>query len=514
MKMGWWVVPCLVVLAQPVRADMVTDWNEVFIDTVRITGGPPCPISRSAALLNVAMFDALNSIEKTCAPYQFSMAADPGASVEAAVAGAAHHVLSALYPAHTATFDAALVASLATVPDGPGEDAGLTLGQNVAAALLAARATDGTDVDPPYVFGTNPGDYRPTFPDFTMPRFSPGWGLTTPWTMTSGDQFRPGPPAGFPTMAALLASPEYADQVNEVKSLGALASVTRTPHETETALFWANDANGTFKPPGHLLYITKVVAQDQGLSLSDTARLFALVSLGMADAGVVAWDVKYQTDIDLWRPITAIREADTDGNPATTADPLWEPLLPFSPPFPAYTSGHSTFGAVHAAVMAGFFGTDAITFTVTSDDTPGVFRTYTSFSQAALENGRSRVFLGVHYQFDADAGYQSGTALGQHVIQTQLKSLGRFVRGDSNDDSEVNVADAIWTLSELFQSGPSSPCPEASDSNDDGAVNIADAQFTLNYLFSGGPTPAAPFGACGTDPDVWAQDCAAGAACP
>ncbi|MFN0058569.1 MAG: vanadium-dependent haloperoxidase [Planctomycetota bacterium] len=489
-------------LAGPASADVIIDWNNVLLDTIRATGGPPCPIARAGALMHVAMYDAVNSIERTHEPYLSLLTPPAGTSAVAAAAAASHHILVALYPAREAICDAALAQSLLAVPDGAAENDGVLLGVAVAEALLIARANDGTSPDPIYPIGSNPGDWIPTFPDFTSPPFTPGWGNSLPWTMTSGSQFRPIGPAGYTNMADLLASPEYAAQVAEVQELGALNSTTRTAYETETAFFWANDVNGTFKPPGHLNYITQVVATDQGLSMPENARLFALVNLALGDAGLVAWDAKYLTDIDLWRPISAIRLADTDSNPATVADPTWEPLNPFTPPFPAWVSGHATFGATHASVMAGFFGTNNINFTITSDDTPGVFRTYDTFSEAAIENGRSRIFLGVHFSFDADDAYVAGTSLGNHVVANFLRPVGEYIRGDVNLNGILNIGDPIWTLDELFGGGPATICESAVDVNGDDRRDLSDPVYSLSYLFMAGPAPPAPFPACGSVPSA------------
>jgi hypothetical protein len=264
--------------------------------------------------------------------------------------------------------------------------------------------------------------------------------------------------------------------VNEVRELGAIFSKTRTPYETETAFFWANDRGGTFKPPGHLLHVAHVLAVDHEMTLQEQARLFALTALGMADAGIAAWDTKFAMEIDLWRPITAIWEADTDGNPDTEADPTWlalsyDPSLgsqgAFTPPFPAWVSGHSTFGAVTAAIWENYFGTDNVTFTITSDDAPGVWRTYNSFSSAAIENGRSRVFLGVHYQWDADGGYEIGTALGHYISQNFLRRIG-----DLNGDGTIDIDDLFELLANWDTSGEG-------DLNDDGIVNIDDLFILL-----------------------------------
>jgi hypothetical protein len=253
-----------------------------------------------------------------------------------------------------------------------------------------------------------------------------------PFTLNRGDRFRPPRPGGYLSVTELLRSAEYAAQLNEVKRLGRANSTDRTAEQTQIAFFWANDLDGTYKPPGQLLGLTQGVAEGRDLDVAEQARLFALVSLALADAAIVAWDAKYSTDLDLWRPETAIREANTDGNADTVRDAGWQPLSAdrsgnhFSPPFPAYVSGHATFAGAHAAAMRGYFGTDNVLFTADTEDphAAGVTRTFTSFSAAALENARSRVYLGVHYQWDADHGLLSGTAAGEHVVNTRLLPRG------------------------------------------------------------------------------------------
>ena len=419
------IVFSLAVLATPCPGDVITDWNSVLLQTIRETGGPPCPISRALVMMHVAMYDAVNSIDRSHEKYLSMMNAPAGASKEAAAAAAAHRVLTTIFPLNQSTYDTALATSLAAVPDGPNENAGVVLGRAVADALISARANDGTQGDPPYQFGNHPGDYQPTYPDFTAPPFNPGWGDSEPWCMHSGDQFRPNGPLNFHSMPNLLRSVGYALQVNEVKSRGARYSATRTDEQTDIAFFWANDLNGTFKPPGHLNHITQVVSHDRNLRMIENARLFALINLAMADAGLVAWDAKYNTSIDLWRPISAIRFADTDQNPFTIADPNWEPLNAFTPAFPSYVSGHATFAAAHAAVMMDFFGTDQVTFTIDTDDPNyhGAPRTYHRFSQAAWENALSRIYLGVHFRFDAVDGRIAGSRLGHFVFHHELQPI-------------------------------------------------------------------------------------------
>ena len=200
--------------------------------------------------------------------------------------------------------------------------------------------------------------------------------------------------------------------------LGAATGSPRTADETEMAVFWADGA-GTETPPGHWSRIAAEAAEARGLSLCETARLLALVNIASADAGIVAWDAKYA--YDLWRPITAIREADTDGNPGTVADPSWTPLLP-SPPFPEYVSGHSTFSGAATQVLARFLG-DATSFTTTSDGLPGVTRSFTSFSQAADEGGMSRLCGGIHFTSANVDGLAAGRAVGDYVVDEYLRPV-------------------------------------------------------------------------------------------
>jgi hypothetical protein len=475
----WKACLCALLLgtAQVSAADVVVNWNNVLLDTIRATGGPPCPISRTTVLVHAAIYDAVNSIDRRHEPYSGFVSAPVGVSADAAAASAAHRVLTKLFPARSATYNAALTASLAAVPNGANKTAGVTLGRKVADALLNDRANDGTQNEPPYVIGTSPGDWRPTFPDNTGPPFSPGWGNSVPWTMIAGDQFRPLGPLGFQNMRRFLSSRGYADQVNEVQAFGERNSTVRTAEQTRIAFFWANDVNGTYKPPGHLNAITQVVSHDRGLSMIENARLFALINLAMGDAGVVAWDAKYNTNIDLWRPITAIRLAGTDGNSRTTADPNWEPLNSFTPPFPAYISGHATFGAAHAAVMAGYFGTDKVKFTITSEDPfyAGLpshpARTFHKFSDAAWENALSRLYLGVHYRFDATDGNRCGTELGAYVVKNCLQSISR---ADIDGDGHLTIPDVVAFLNAYIAG------QVAADIDSNGVLNSLDVgQFVM-----------------------------------
>ncbi len=413
-------------------ADAVTHWNDILLEVIRDVGGSPCPIARGGAMMHGAIYDAVNSIIPTHTPYLVKVAAHPAASIDAAVAYAAHDTLAAAFPStkvDLATKLSSAVAGLAPLE----KAAGKAVGQAAAQAMIAARSGDGADDNTPYAPNPNlqPGDWRPTGPGDAL---SPNWPKVKPFCISSGSQFRPPRPGGFLSKTEMLRSEEYAAQVNDVQSLGrfdAEATGNRTPEQTRIAFFWANDVDGTYKPPGQLLDITRLVSEQRGLDVVENARLFALVSLAMGDAGIVAWDAKYSTDLDLWRPETAIQMGDMDGNGATEADPAWEPLSidrdgnRFSPPFPAYVSGHATFGAAHAAIMRRYFGTDNVMFTATTEDpnAKGVERTFNSFTAAALENARSRIYLGVHFQWDGDHGFLSGTALAEYVFANCLTSL-------------------------------------------------------------------------------------------
>jgi len=466
-------------LAGSVHADVIDDWNEQWLDTIRIVGGPPCPLARNGAILFTAIYDASNSITPTHEPYVDFVSVPGPTNKQVAIATAAHKVLSTLYPDRAEIYQAQYDEHLAAFPNNVRKFNGVLVGEAAADQILAARANDRTDSEPEYVYENVPGAYRPTAPDFTQPPFNPGWGTTQPWTMATGDTFRPSGPLGFRRIDRLIASRGYARQLNEVKRFGQRNSAVRTPEQTEIAWFWANDRNGTFKPPGHLLHITQVVANEQGLTLEAKARLFALVAITLADAGLVAWDMKYGTDIDLWRPISAIREADTDNNARTVKAGGWNPLLEFSPPFPAYTSGHATFGAAHAAIMRNFFGTDNITFTVGTDEpiVSQVTRTFHSFTDAGRENGLSRVYLGVHFRFDADIGFSSGTLLGNKVYRDKLRPL--TCQGDFNRDGIINGADATQYAEAFFRGDA------VADMNADGTIDFVDFNIYVTYYFAG-----------------------------
>jgi hypothetical protein len=394
----------LVLLATPANADVVIDWDNVLLDAVRTDKTPPPRVARAMALVHVAIFDTVNGILGGYTPYHVTDAPPVGASAEAAAASAAHDALVALFPTQRATFDTALATSLAAIPDGVAETSGVTWGQSVAAQILALRASDhsGDVVVPGFPAGG--GWWLPTAPAFAT-ALLPQWPLVTPWCLKSGSELRAAAPPS-------LGSSAYTKAFREVKRLGRVDSQDRTPDQTQIALFWADGA-GTATPPGHWLVIAQGVSQQQHLPLAVNARLFALLGLAAADAAIVSWDHKYY--FDNWRPITGIQSADTDGNPNTAADPTWTPLIA-TPPFPSYTSGHSTFSGSSSRILDLFFGTDQHSFSTTSDGLPGVTRSFTSFSQAADEAGQSRIYGGIHWQYDNVVGLSSGRALAEQVF--------------------------------------------------------------------------------------------------
>lgn len=422
----------LVAIPQPAVAvgagDHVLFWNNVLLKTYRQVGGAPGPLARSGAIMHVAIYDAANSIlcaqrEVSCLGQPYVIKVPGGGHFDTSIDYAAYTTLQALYPA--LDFKPDLLAAQEGIPHTPERDAGQSVGVRAGEAILAKRADDGSGAPTPYVPDNVPGAWRPTGSGAAA---TPHWGRVRPFTMTSGAEFRPAPPAGYSSYAALLPSLEYAKQLNEVKRLGAVDSTDRTADQTEAAWFWANDLDGTYKPPGQLLAHTQIVAARQKLSVDSEVKLFAQVALALADAAILSWDTKYETAIDLWRPESGIQLADTDGNPDTVADPSWKPLSArrdgtnFSPNFPAWIAGHATFAYTWAEVMRQWFGTDSIPFTATTEDphAVGVTRTFNTFSAAARENADSRIWLGVHYRFDGDDAIKSAEGMAEHAVDAQL----------------------------------------------------------------------------------------------
>lgn len=367
---------------------------------------PPPLAARNLAMVHAAIYDAANAVYRTHKPYLTNEPATRATSAEAAVSVAAHFTLSSLYPKQQALFDAALDDSLAAVPVGSGKYDGIVLGQAVAEKLVEWRRCDLSEAKSDYRPSYGLGRWQPTMPDFRPPLL-PQLAALRPFAIPNRGKFSlAGPPK--------LTSAEFVASYQEVKAIGAFNSTTRTREQTEIARFWA-DGEGTVTPPGHWNRIAQTVAVERRNSLAENARLFAMLNVALADAAICCWEGKYR--FDFWRPVTAIRAADRLNNPAMTVDPDWAPLLP-TPPFPSYASGHSTFSGAAAAVLQGFFGTDEVRFTSTSDDLPGVVRSFRRFSTAADEAGISRIYGGIHWDFDNRDGLANGQTIGEYVSRS------------------------------------------------------------------------------------------------
>ena len=387
------------------RADVVTDWNQITLATQGAVPGAvrTPPAARALAMVHLAIFDSVNAIDRRFTPYAVDALADPTASPEAAAVAAAHAVLVSLYPSRQADLDAAYAASLASIPDGIAKTEGIAVGNSVAAMILALRSSDGSAVTLPYTLPPGPGIYQPEPAALFV-----AWGKVTPFALKSGSQFRnEGPPT--------LSSAEYAVDYNEVRSVGALNSTTRTADQTEAAFFWMPNIQIMCND------IARLAAAAKQNSLTDNARLFALLNLAGADTAIAVMDTKYT--YNFWRPREAIRAGDTDGNDQTIADPTWTPLA-YIGSHPDYNSQHSAYGGAAANVLASFFGSDDFSFSITTSTAPGgVYRSYAGFSQAAIENMNSRVWLGVHFRTACRHGLNQGKQVGNYVVHHFLQPI-------------------------------------------------------------------------------------------
>ncbi|HKQ39598.1 MAG TPA: phosphatase PAP2 family protein [Verrucomicrobiae bacterium] len=395
------------------KADVITDWNTVMLNAIRNESTAPPLASRNLAIMHAAIHDAVNAITPAHKQYLVRVSAPGDSSAEAAAVGAAYKCLTELFPSQNATFDDALDQFLVNNPPSQNRDDGLMVGEMTALLILGWRSNDGASTSVPYIPSSEPGAWRRTPPFFRPPEL-PQWPYVVPFAMTSGAQFRPpGPPA--------LDSERYAADVNQVKQLGAVNSTNRTGEQTLIARFWS-DFSFTVTPPGHWNQIAQNIVTNRPSNLMDNARLFALLNIAMADAAICVWDAKYV--YNLWRPVTAIQQADTDGNPATEADPDWIPLLN-TPAFPEYVSGHSAFSAAAAAVLTLFYGADNVGFTVGSDSVPGLTRTYNSLAACAEEIALSRIYGGIHfYSADVD-GLEAGQHIGEYVVDGFLRPISQ-----------------------------------------------------------------------------------------
>ncbi|MBL8825280.1 MAG: vanadium-dependent haloperoxidase [Planctomycetia bacterium] len=386
-------------------AEQVLRWNSLALQAIAINRTAPPLAARNLAMISIAMFDAANGIARSEQSFLVKGRAPRGTNMHAAIGYAAHKMLVGLFPAQKAIFDTELRDIIGQLPRGLGVQLGKVWGAVVANRVWTARKNDGATDVVTYQSSMLPGRWQPTPPAFVQNPLLPQWPGVTPFAITSGDQFRaPVPPA--------LNSQIYADNLNEVKSLGSVNSLTRTADQTQIARFWAAGA-GTVTPPGMWNVFAQQQARDANLSTVKTAKLLAVLNVAMADAGIACWDSKYV--FDYWRPVTAIRQADLDGNDLTQPDPGWTSLIG-TPPFPSYTSGHSTFSAAAAEVFSAFFGAQTA-FSGSSDGLPGVVRHWNSFRDAATEAGDSRIFGGIHFRFDSTEGLNCGRQVGIVALQ-------------------------------------------------------------------------------------------------
>jgi hypothetical protein len=379
---------------------MVLRWNEAMLAAVRTAGLTTPTATRTAAIVQAAVYEAVNAIDGSYTPYLVDIPAPPWASEDAAAAQAAHDALVGLFPAQQTVLDLELKASLQGIPDGDPKAWGVKVGHAAAQILLAVRANDGSDQVVVYTPGSDPGDWQPTPPAY-LPAAAPQWPFVTPFCLQSAAQFRAPPPPA-------LDSPEYAAALDLTRTLGAVNSTARTADETEAAIFWQGIATPNATQMSIWNDIAQAVAVSQGNTLVQNARLFALLDLAAGDFAIACWESKYT--YNFWRPVTAIRYA---------TDPDWTPLMA-TPNHPSYPAAHGSLSGTSAAVLASFFGTDAIPFSVSWEGFPGVTRSFASFSGAAQEAGMSRIWAGFHYSFDVSAGLAQGQSIGDYVVQNFL----------------------------------------------------------------------------------------------
>src|SRR5437762_7672002 len=413
----------LVALSSPTitRADAVTDWNAIASTAIVTNAGQPPPVSvLHFAMVHGAVYDAVNAIDRGHQPYLVQPPSNPTDSKEAATAASAFRVLVGLFPDQVGTLQPLYDAYIAALPDNPpgSKAAGIAIGEATASAMLTARMNDGRfgPTPTPYPSPAPPGIWRPTPPNFLNDPAA-GVGNVLPFIIPSAEMLRTDGPNA-------LTSVEYAEDFNEVKELGSLTSTRRTADQTDAAIFWQDQAmalwNGIFR----------TLAANQNLNIVDSARLFAMENLAAADAQIGCWNDKYY--YWFWRPITAIRELDTDGNPDTQADPTWlplfdpatpvcNPLFPlFTPPFPDHPSGHSCATSAFVHTLQNFFGTDRIGFSAFSNKSCTT-RSFERFSQALKEVIDARVWAGIHFR-TADT---QGAVLGKRVAHYLKKQIGR-----------------------------------------------------------------------------------------
>ena len=407
-------------VASPLPVDEIANWNQMLFRAALVGGTSPLVTTRVAAIVQSAVFDAVNGIDRRYTPIHVLPAAPSGASRDAAAVQAAYATLLQLYPAQKATLDARRAVSLLAIgarDSSASVASGLAWGQSVADAIVAWRSTDGfTPAPPPYVGGTGVGMWRPTPPGFA-PGAGPQFAYMTPWVMSSASQFRPaGPPA--------LLSDRYTADFNETKAMGSATSTLRTRDQTIASWLWASSTASYLWNNTALTLLAN--ADDDGSARARSAtlrsaRLLALLNLAMADAAIGCWDAKYT--YSFWRPVTAIPLADDDGNAATLADPAWQPLFA-TPAHPEYPSGHSCVSGAAAGILADRFG-EHTRLRIESDVMPGVVRSFESFTAALDEVQNARIYAGIHFRSATRDGEALGESVAQYVLDNALRPLER-----------------------------------------------------------------------------------------
>jgi len=392
----------------PARADVITDWNQTTLNAGRAAGFGGPPETRLMAMVNAAMYDAVNAIDRRHEVYAVDVKAPAGASMEAAGAAAAHGILTRALPTQKSIFDAALAKSLADVADGPSRAAGIAVGEEVAAKFFEMRKNDGTSRKVEYKYGSGPGLYQPTPPGNSKMPAAPQWRYVKPFLLQSATQFEPsGPPA--------LDSAEFARDFEEVRQYGSKNSTVRTSQQTASAIFWVQSEMVPFTAAA------KAAGAARKIGIADNARLFALISMSAADALIAGFDAKYK--YSFWRPVTAIRASATAANPKLVADANWEPLIP-TPGHPEYPSAHCLASGAMEKVLQSFFGSDAVDVTVVFP-APGILRHYESFSQIANEVVDARVWSGIHYRTADEHGLALGRKVAEYGVTHYLRPLAR-----------------------------------------------------------------------------------------
>jgi hypothetical protein len=394
----WVLVAILLsVVAPAARADVVTDANARAADVVSRIPAPPITV-RAMAIVQVSVFEAVNAITGRYPPFRAKVAPAPGASVEAAIAAATRTALLKLMPAQQAAIDADYQALLGPIPDGPAKAAGVAVGEQAATAIVASCADDGMAAPDVYRPHAAPGVYVPT----VVPAVA-HWGKRRPWLMTRGDQFRPGPPPS-------LASEAWARDYNEIKAVGSKTSTQRTPEQTAIAKFWEATAPAVYWP------VARAVASAPGREVTDNARLFAVAAMAMDDGLIAVFDAKYA--YNLWRPVTAIRNGDLDGNDATERDPGWTPFID-TPMHPEYPCAHCIVSGSLGAVLEAEIGAGpAPKLSSASSTAGGAVRTWTSVRDFTQEVAVARIYDGVHYRNSTEVGSEMGRKIGELAVKS------------------------------------------------------------------------------------------------